>query len=257
MEKRGQVTIFIIVGLILVGSAVVFFGVKGGFIPSIGGGAPASTNAFLSACLQDRVKEVAEDLSVHGGYYNNPTSVNFKFEDEGIYRNITYLCYTQNNFKPCIVQKPAFYSDIQKNIEEEIGEDVQGCFDDMIDSFDKNGYEIISKRFDGFEVNFAPKRIIIQTDSELTLSKAGETSTESNFQVVIPSRIYELLNVAQLIVESESNYCYFESVGYHLEHPEFTIDLFRMEDSTEIYTVGYQDTNEEFRFAVRGCNFNA
>ncbi len=254
--KKGQVTIFIIVGILIVASVALFFASRAGIIPGVGGGTKeADVNSFLNVCFEDEVKNAVNELAIFGGYFNNPNNLKFKFMDEGIYRNISYLCYTQNNFRPCVVQKPTFFSDFQKNIEEEISDVVYACFKDMLDSFDKQGFEVgKDSRLNGFEIDLASKRIILQTYSKVVLTKAGETKIQENFQVVIPSRIYEVLNVVEEIINQESNYCYFERRGFGLMYPEFEIDLFRMEDFTEIYTVENTYTSEKFRFAVRGCS---
>lgn len=255
-QNKGQVTIFIIIAILIIAGIGIFFLFRSDIIPEFTGRTgEVNVNAFLNECLNQRVKDVAEELSLEGGYSNNPNSVNFKFTEEGVYRNISYLCYTQNNFRPCIVQKPTFFLDIQKNIESKIEGDVETCFNEMVNSLRDQGFEVGSNKLNSFEVNFEPRKIIVQTDSEVTLTKSGETETQKNFQILIPSRIYEILDVAQEIVDSESEFCYFEVVGFQLSRPEFSIDLFRMEDSTEIYTIEHEDSQEKFRFAVRGCDF--
>ena len=59
--------------------------------------------------------------------------------------------------------------------------------------------------------------------------------------------------MAHEIVSQESQFCYFEYLGYMLLYPEYKIDKFRTSDETIIYTIDHKDSKEMFRFAVRGC----
>lgn len=255
-RTRGQVTIFIIVAVLMVASIGIFFLLRSDIIGDIGigGKRDVSFSSFLDTCLEDKVKEVSEELSLHGGYLDAELSVNFLFTEEGVARDITYLCYTQNNFKPCVNQKPTFVSDLESNIKNQISEEIQTCFDEMKDSFRNQGFEISSNPvLKDFEVNLKPKRIVIETDSEITLTKSGESSTQENFEISINSRLFEITQTVQEIVNQEAQFCYFEVTGFLLTYPDFVIDLFRMDDFTEIYTVEHKNSKEKFRFAVRGC----
>jgi len=255
MEKRGQITIFIIIAVLLISGVALFFVFRSGVIPGIGGKAEVSSSAFLSTCIEDKVREAVRELSLRGGYLDEPNSVNFMFVEEGVARDITYLCSTLNNFNPCLNQKVGFKNDFKENIKDYISEDFETCFTQMKSSFERQGFEVNPRSgLTSFEVDLAPKRITIQTVSKVTLTKSGETSTEKNFEVPINSKMYEILNVVEEIVNQEATFCYFETGGFLLVNPEFIIDHYGpMDEGTEIYTVGHEDTGEKFRFAVRGC----
>ena len=105
-----------------------------------------------------------------------------------------------------------------------------------------------------FEIDLKPKQIILQTDSEFTLTKSGETKTEKNFKVVVPTKLYELTHVVQEVVNKESQFCNFDYRGYELFYPQFEIEkLSRTDKSSDIYTIEHLDSNEKFIFAIRGC----
>ncbi len=252
VQKKGQVTIFIIVSIILISAIILFFLFRGITTTETTGRPDENPEAFLESCMENNVKEAIEVISIHGGYLNNELYKSFKFEDEGFSLNISYLCYNQNNYLPCINQKPTFADDLKTEIKKYISEDVENCFNEMTNNFNQKGYKTTTD-YNGFKVEIIPKRVIIQTDSNMVLTSSGETTKEENFKITIASRFYEITTLAQEIVNQEARFCYSEIRGISILYPEFSIDKFRTGDSSIIYTIEHKDSKEKFRFAVRGC----
>jgi len=65
---------------------------------------------------------------------------------------------------------------------------------------------------------------------------------------------FDLVRVARVIVNSESQFCHFEYNGYMLLYPEYDIRRIDYQDS-KIYRVIDRRTGSEFKFAVRSCAF--
>ncbi|HJZ18784.1 MAG TPA: hypothetical protein VJ208_01650 [Candidatus Nanoarchaeia archaeon] len=248
--KKGQITVFIIVGIILVSSVILFFVFRSDLILQIPGGKGTSTNAFLSSCLEDDARASVNSILKNGGYVESPFYASFKFDKE--IEKISYLCYNQEDYLPCVNQQPALLSRIEDEIKKSLKDKVENCFSDMTRSFEDEGYEV-SSDYNGFEVILEPKKILIRTDSDATLTKAEESSRQENFEITILTRLYELTNVAQEIVNKETTNCDFAYRGYELFYPQFEIEKIQTEDSSDIYKIKHEDTGEEFRFAVRGC----
>ncbi len=257
MKKRGQLTIFIIVGILLVASVSLFFLSRAGFIPQLLGGKPeTSANVFLDSCLEEEIDEAIKIISLQGGYISNPLNKTFTFTDEGVANDISYLCYNQG-IGFCINQELVLLKHLEDEIKNYIEEDVENCFIEMIDSFNRQRFEVgvgPNSGLNSFEVELNSKEVIVQTDSKVTLTKSGESSTQKNFRVSVNTRLYELANVVQEIVNKEATKCDFDHFGYMGLYKEFTIDKpTKLPDSTQIYRIEYKDTGEKFRFAVRGC----
>ena len=250
MGSRGQITIFIIVGIILISAVVMFFLFRENTVIKTTGKPEENPESFLNLCLNGKVKTAINDISLHGGYMKNPNSLNFKFENE-TYFNISYLCYTQNYYVRCINQKPAFIEDLKTEVKNYISDDVKNCFDEMDKSFIKKGYKI-KTNYTGFSVKILPKRVIIQTESNMVLTVSGETSKEKNFKISVASRLYGITSLVQELVNEEAEFCYTENLGIMLIYPEFIVNKFRTKESI-IYTVENKKSKEKFRFAVRGC----
>jgi len=252
MLKKGQVTIFVIIAIILVGSFVLFFLFKKGYVPKIGGSAEINLDSYLSSCVENKLNEAVDILLSQGGYIKNPLHKEFKFANEITPTNISYLCYNQNYYFPCINQEPLLIQHLKKDIKNYVSDDVENCFDELILSLERQNYEVDSS-YDGFEVNLLSKKVRLDIDGKITLSKTDQTSKKENFALTSSTRLYDLALLAHEIVNQEAEYCNFNDLGYMLVYPEIEIDKFRTSDSTIIYTLKHKDTSEEFRFAVRGC----
>jgi hypothetical protein len=251
-NKRGQITIFIIVGIVIISVIALFLLFRAGVVPKIFEKPEVNPNIFLSSCMEDKIKETIEIISSQGGYIDNPLHRKFKFTDEESFTNISYLCYTQNNYIPCVNQEPMLIQHLEDDVKDYISEDVEDCFNALISSLEKKGYEI-DKIYNGFEVNLIPKKIVVEIDAEITLTKTEETSKQEGFKIIIPSRFYDLAVVVQEIISQEARFCNFEYMGYMLLYPQWDINKFTTGDSTIIYTVKHKDSEEKFRFAIRGC----
>src|SRR4030042_2093178 len=236
MKKKGQVTIFIIIAVVIVSAIVTFFIFKGGILPQIGEKPEENPSPFLESCIKDKVKEAAEIISMQGGYISNTLYKKFKFEDENVFHNISYLCYTPNYYLACVNQEPLLIQHLKDEIKDYISEDVSGCFDKLTASLSKRGYAVDAK-YNGFDVDLTDNKIMIGINAEIVLTKTGETSTQENFQIIIPSSFYDLAIVVQEIVSQEARFCYFEYLGYMNFYPQWNIDKIRTSDSVIIYTV--------------------
>ena len=253
-SKRSQVTIFIIIGIILVSAIALFFLLRSGVVvPGIGGKAEKNPNIFLESCIEDKVKEGIEIISLQGGYIDNPLHKTYLFEGEDSPTNVSYLCYAQIDGVQCVNQEPMLIQHLKDEMHDYISDDVGDCFDDLASSLERQNYVVSVKYEEGnFEVKLMERKVVIEIDAELTLTKADETSKQEDFKIIIPSRFYDLAIVVLEIVNKEASACDFSNYDMFL-YSEFDINKYPTSDSSIIYTVKHEDSEEGFRFAVRGC----
>jgi len=253
MKKRGQVTIFIIIAIVIISSITLFFLLREGVkIPGIGIGKETSPSSFLESCMEDKIKETIEIISSQGGYINPTLYKSFKFEDEDP-RDISYLCYNQGNYLPCVNQEPLLIQHLKDEIYNYVEDDVNDCFDGLTSSLEKQGYVVnVNYEKGDFEIELIDGKVVIDIDAEITLTKSGETTKQEDFKIIVPSRFYDLAIVVLEIVNKEATTCEFSHYDMFL-YSKFDINKYRTRDSSVIYSVKHEDSNEEFRFAVRGC----
>jgi len=252
-KKRGQVTVFIIIGVILVGAAMFFLITKSKIPIFSKGGGEVNANAFLESCLEQPVRNSLNLIMLQGGSAKPKFYKRFKFGDENYY-NISYLCYQQNFYIPCINQEPVLSEHIKKEIKNYIKEDVNNCFDELESNLKKDWSSVDIQRGD-YNINFNSKNLIITFNSEIKLSNKKTSIELNNLKVLIPTKIQSIILVVDEILNQESKYCNFNKLGYMLTYPEWEIGKFETESPEEakIYSVKNIKTGEKFRFAVRSC----
>ncbi len=249
--KKGQVTIFIILSLVFVVIAILFFVFKGTILTETTGKTELNPSKEFSSCIEDSVKANIKLISSQGGYASNKLNLSFQFEGEDK-TDISYLCYQQNNYLSCINQQPMLMQHLKNELKNQISNDVENCFNQIVSSFEESG-ETVNEAYNGFDVNLYEDKVVVSINGNINTEKSGSTASYSNLNTVVYSHFYELGIVAQEIVSQEARFCNFEQVGYMLIHPEYDIKKFRTGSSDTIYTIIYKDSNEKFRFAVRSC----
>ena len=250
--RKAQVTIFIIVGVLLIASVILFFLLRDNLLPGTGEKPEENPGGFLENCIEDKLIEGIELISSQGGYIENHLNRTFKFSDEKDFTDISYLCYNQNNYLTCINQEPMLIQHLKAEVKTYILDDVQTCFDNLVSSLDEEGY-VVDATYNGFDVEFATKKIMVNIDGKIVLTKSDETTSQENLEMVLPSRFYDLAVVVQEIVSQEARFCHFETLGFMVFYPKFNVERFRTGDGTLIYTIKHLETQEEFKFALRGC----
>lgn len=251
MIKRGQVTIFIIVAVVIVAIIALIFLLKGNVIPAIGGKTEENPGSFLEVCMEDSIREALELISSQGGYVSNPLNKTFKFEDESEFTDISYICYNQGDYAPCVNQEPMLIQHLKNEIKDYVFDDVNDCFDSLMSSLDRQGYDVeIVER--GFDIEFEEGKVIVDIDADVTLTKSGETTIQDDFRVIINSKFYDLAIVVQEVINKEASICEFSHYSIY-NYPSLDINSYRTTDSSLIYRIKHLESNEEFKFAVRGC----
>ena len=244
--KRGQVTLFIIVGILIVGGILLFFSlVKDGadVISPIDFG----PRDFVVSCVEDVVEASIDRVMENGGEIVPSQSILYRDEEWN------YLCYQADYYQGCYNTHPMLELQIEREIERDTSVAVQGCFNLMRDDFEDRGVDV-ELGSTNYSVDLLPGfvRIGLNKDVDISSESGGQSFDDFGFNVQTP--IYDLVRVSREIVNSESQFCYFEYNGYMLLYPKYDIRRIDYMDS-KIYRVIDRWSGDEFKFAVRSCAF--
>jgi len=244
-NKRGQVAIFVIVGMVLVVGILFLFmirdrGIDAAISPE------KNPEAFVEKCLKDAVEEAIDPIILQGGFIEP--------RDYKLYQGIkaSYLCKHTGNFKPCINQHPMFLNDINRGISEYVKPRVENCLMTIKNEFEKRQYTVVLSDV-AIDLDLSPGVVKPTMTSRVVLTRGEEVKSFSNIGVEVESPLYDLAKVAMDIANSESMFCYFEYVGYIASHPQFMIKKTTVSDSTRIYTIIDRESGKEMNIAIRGC----
>ena len=245
-SRKGQVTIFIIIGIVVVVailSLVFLMGQDGdGVKPS-----DLEPRDIVVGCVRDVVEESIDKMLRNGGEVLASQAISY----DG--REWNYLCYQADYYQGCYNLHPMLEMQIEKEIVKDTSIEVQSCFNAMREDFEDRGFDVSGGGTD-YSIDLLPGYIEVNLMKDIEVSGLGGVQSFDDFGVEVMSPIYDLVRVTREIVNSESQFCNFEYNGYMLLYPEYDIRRIDYSDS-KIYRVIDRRTGAEFKFAVRSCAF--
>lgn len=241
--KRSQVTIFIILGLIVVVSFIIIFLFFNP--PEIRMVDENNPQAFIESCTREAVEESINLLSKRGGDINPIGYVTYDGE------NIAYLCYNEEFYESCVNQRPLFVEHIEKEITNYITPIVAECFYDLKSKLEKR-YEIEESQID-IKTKLQSGHISVTINKNFKTIRKEEIREFNEFGMNMVHPIYEFAKISMEIVNQEIKYCDFDELGFNILHPKYDVKKFITGDSDIIYNIKDSETGEQFKFAIKSC----
>ncbi len=176
-SKRAQVTIFIILGILLVLALILVIALKqevvtfkpGEIIPTQKG----KVENFISTCIEQVGEEALLKIGAQGGYIDIPEEISSNAEfylKTSLATTLPYWAYGPNTNIPTIVQ-------IQDRIDEYLEQNVRSCLFGM-QAFQEN-YDLIEKSEITAATEITDKNILFNVHWDVEIkNKAGEVITE-------------------------------------------------------------------------------
>ena len=243
MEKKGQVTIFIVIALIIAVGIALFFAVRKA--PSTTAADVEDPQAYIESCAQDAMKEVNDILLKQGGDLEVKGGIDYKGT------MIPYLCYTSDWYNPCINQRPMLTEHIKQQINDYVETRVENCFQ-VVKKGLEGRYNIEMGEMD-FRTELYPRQIAIEINRDFKMTRGEETRTFNTFKTGLNSPIYNLAETAMEIANQQSYHCSFSEQGFMTFYRQYDIRKYWMENETRIYVIKEIPSNEDFIFATRSC----
>ena len=189
-EKGGQDPIFIIIAILILALAILSYLYYPKIFSNI---SPETTSPslYIQECMQKKIQDTVENLSLQGGSINPPFYYTY-YNGEGV-NKIEYLCYINQYYRPCVVQRPMLLEHIKSEILKEIKNSTITCFNSMNKSYVNKGYETNMTPGDT-TVEILSEKIVTTFAYELDLTK-GETAKYKNFRIVLERDLYVLIGL--------------------------------------------------------------
>lgn len=245
--KRAQVTIFIILGVIIVAiGALIYFlypQIKSTFIKS------NDPQSFIQTCLEDSVNQAIANISMQGGSINPQNYYSYYNPDMLQVYKVEYLCYTNQYYLNCTVQQPLLMSHVESEILKKIQPTVSSCFSSLQSNYQRQGYSV--NLINGnTTVNILPGKVVVTLNNQLTLTK-GNTQRFDQFNILINNNLYQLIMVAYNIINSEASYGDTNVRLFMFYYHDLIVQQTLQSDGTKIYILKNQNTGDIFQFATR------
>ncbi|MGC9309838.1 MAG: hypothetical protein ACP5D2_04055 [Candidatus Nanoarchaeia archaeon] len=235
MEKRGQVTLFIIIAIMIVIAIALFFlWVRPTYMQEGG-------ELSLERCVQSALEKHIQELGLKGGFINPELTYAYQGED------ITYYCYTEEYHQAGIVQVAFPKKHFEENLELAIKEDVSSCYEQAISELQAEGYDVQPGEIN-LDVNLFSNQV--ELDLEAPTSVTGQqTRRYETFKINEQSNIYDLLMIATSILQQETHYGDSDVSSMMMFYPDITIRKKKQSDGTTIYII--EDGKTKLQFASR------
>lgn len=267
-NRKGQVTIFIILGIIIVGAAALIYAlypqIKSTFL------GVSDPQSYIQSCMQNEIRNTISNLSLQGGsmspqnyfpYYND-----FSLQNNGLYRaglyHVEYLCYNNQYYLPCVMQEPLLEQHVESEIQKNIQTVANSCFSSLQSSYESKGYS--ANLVTGTTaVSILPGRVVVTFNNQLTLTK--DTSQRyQQFQVLINSNLYDFIVITTSILNWEAAYGDAPTQNYMIYYHNLIVQKEQVgaendpnaggrdTDGTKVYILTDLNTGTVFQFATRG-----
>ena len=254
MRKRGQVTTFIIVGIIAVIAILLVFFLRNTLFGAIAGadrinsylqGQMESISKEIKKCVDDNTKKNLDLLGKQGGFFEPQNYLNY-------YGNkISYLCLDILDDKRCsnvMLTKEA----IEKQIDERLEAELKNCID--LESFniaklydyeliyDMNSLDVVS------EINL--KNVLVNVSLPVKVKKDEFEISKNDFISSVNLPIGEVLGITNDIVNSEASIGDFNTLSYDLfSFNKYLVKKYRP-FGNRLYTIQIRGYDYLFQFAV-------
>ena len=132
---KGQVAIFIIIGILIFIALAVFFLARSTkiIIPT---GSEFSPEKYMGSCVRQSVRDAIKVMLPQGGVFA-PTDFNLVNQTK-----VAYLCKNINYYAPCVNQYPRYLYHLQEEVRKNIEGEVAGCFNALKAELERRNYEV-------------------------------------------------------------------------------------------------------------------
>lgn len=248
MNRKSQITLFIIVGLILLLVLALFFYMSTlrveEFEPELEETVmiqdAQSLHNYIEQCLKDVSKESIEEIALQGGSFD---PVQWRYVNE---IKVNMLCYAEGD-NPC-VQTLTTVDDIELELARRISFNLDQCID--LAELEKQGYTIETgeKTINPIITN---ENVLINMYYTVQLSTEGASFTADEFSTEVKAPLGLLFRNALFIMNEENTAGFFAHMDFMQQHTGIVV-----EKEKPYPSVIYRLTKDDlvFQFAMQGVD---
>ncbi len=278
MEKKGQVTIFIIVGVLIVVAIILVFIFQNEL--GISTRYSANPSKFIEDCVEEDLNIAVENIIATGGVYYLGSNNDQFMDING--SKIAILCWANKSRTSCVNTHPLLSEETRLTLEQVFIPKVRACFSKLKKDYPNVD---ITTGDSEFELSLEKGFVLVKMRNQITLTSGEESESFNNFDFSFSSRIYDFLELANLIVTIESScscgssgsgrivnvavsatntnpfltsgpntQCDADLAALALSYPEYLFERNALTSGEKIYTIiSNEPPAQNFSFVVRNC----
>ncbi len=212
MNKKAQITLFIIIGLVLLLTfgLVIYVTTKKVTQPVEELIVPDDVRSiydYIATCLSETSREALGILGQQGGYIYIPDSIaktptSYIPLDSFNFFKLPYWYYEGEDRTPSVNR---MQSEVSKYIKENFGKCIDfSSLEEMYSISERNNAEI--------ETLFTEQEVIVKLEWPLEVETSEKTTTISEFLVRHPVKVKKMWELASAVMEYENQYKFFENM---------------------------------------------
>ncbi|MBS3133717.1 hypothetical protein J4214_00630 [Candidatus Woesearchaeota archaeon] len=246
--KRGQITVFIILGIIIVaviGFTYFIFNERTKQIKNdveFDESKLQPLKEYIESCIKVEGEKALDLIGKQGGDIE-PGLYQYYFDNK-----ISYLCYT-DSFTPCFDRRPNLIEHMENELKNHMASKLGACID--FGEIKKAGFKVEHENKINISVSVGKLNTIMNLDYPITITKGNTIVKENRFSHTFNVPLGRLAEVSKDGVEEEINIGDFFTIPYMLRHQgEIEIERQEVRDS-KIYILKLRDDPYKFQYAVR------
>src|SRR3989344_192491 len=218
MQKRGQVAIFVIIGVIIVIAFAILFFVKQ---ENVGlGRSQINNEEFLSSeiktiqhevldnCAQEQIKSAVKIYLENGGGFEEPDNY---IKDNG--KKYRILCQKIPNTENCLMQ-PLITNIFSKQLNDYIYDKIDNCID--FSEYEDRGYVINIQEDLTIDITITDDTINLNIKYPFTIERQGVILSSDGTQYRLALPVGDLFKAVNYILGQESIYGTVDIVNYQI-----------------------------------------
>ncbi len=249
MEKRGQVTTFMIIGFVVVIIIVLIFGLRQAGI----GINPhdyldskiSSLDKEVKSCVDSQLQVALDKIGKQGGLLEVS---NYRMHNGN---KVNYLCYNIPNAPECL-NNMIFVNDVEKDLEDYLNYYLPQCID--LDSMSQEFFFPEYKSADlTTNVEIRKESVVVTVNYPVTLIRGDQEATLKDIHESMDVPLGKLLDTTYDIVNSEARDGLFFSVPYMIANRgDVEIFVDQEEYPDKVYILNERNSDYIFEFAIEG-----
>lgn len=246
MNKKAQATLFILLAIVIVSVIILLFLLNNNF--SIISNPIDNPDSYLRGCIEDSIKLTEENIFNSNAFSSKDTYSSILYKSE----NIPYLCISYEYYSSCMPQEPMLSEKQRILMENKAAIDLNNCVTTLKKELESKGYNI-NKENPSITIAFSENIIKASAKINLIATKEDSSVELKDIEIDYPSKLFNVLKLAQTIVNYESTLCEFSVMNWMATNPEILIKKDVLSDQTKVYTLQERLSLRELNFAVRTC----
>jgi hypothetical protein len=232
MNKKSQITLFIIIGVIIIISVSLFFLLNKKEVDDkmpVVNLAVAPVKEYVDLCLEEIIYEAIYSNFLQGGYYFVPEPYDLYFDfDIPVYWN------KNQSFVPTedIIKEHLIYY---------ITDHFYTCFDFSI--FDEQGYNISYEGIDA-DLSISDNNIVFAINSPIYIEKDNVVHNLNNYKIAVKFDFFKIYNLGLMLNEKQKEYPNSIPLGFMFNlanENDFRYEIITLDDGVILFTMIFDE----------------